>query len=104
MARDYDGVLVSPGPGTPEEAGIALSWSSIAPQIQSRSLVFAWATKPLVLHLVAPYRAHPNYFMARHQLLHILTKVCCAICHHHSPQRGITRWQLKMARCRMRLK
>ena len=24
MARDYDGVLVSPGPGTPEEAGISI--------------------------------------------------------------------------------
>jgi len=24
MARDYDGVLVSPGPGTPEEAGVSI--------------------------------------------------------------------------------
>jgi len=24
MAHDYDGVLVSPGPGTPEEAGISI--------------------------------------------------------------------------------
>ena len=94
-ASKYDGVLISPGPGTPEKAGISVEMIKYCAQHSIHYLASVLVTKPLVLHLVQLFREHPNYCMERHHLCITNKKVCCQIYHHHLPQLVITRCALK---------
>ena len=45
MASGADGFLISPGPGTPDEAGISLTWSPPARKSGDRCSASASATR-----------------------------------------------------------
>lgn len=63
-ALEYDGVLLSPGPGTPEDAGSASTSSRSAPG-KFRSSESASATRPLPLPMAPRSPEHLSYCTAR---------------------------------------
>ena len=60
-AAGYDGVLLSPGPGTPAEAGSALTWCAGARARRSRCSASASATRRWVRCSAAPSPHAPDY-------------------------------------------
>ncbi|AFE15011.1 para-aminobenzoate synthase component II [Mycobacterium tuberculosis RGTB327] len=66
VAGQFDGVLLSPGPGTPERAGASVS---IVHGVCGSTHPFAgglpWATKPSALRSAPPWTVRPSYCTAR---------------------------------------
>ena len=57
IARNPEGIIVSPGPGTPENAGIVMELILAAKRQAHRFLAFALGIKPLLPPLVPPSSA-----------------------------------------------
>ncbi len=89
-ASDYDGVLISPGPGTPEEAGVSIAMIEYCAEKKFHFSVSVLATKQSLLHLVQRYLAHLSYFMEKLRKYITLVRESLVRCQHHLPQRVIT--------------
>ena len=63
IARNPEGIIVSPGPGTPENAGIVMELILAAKKQAHRFLVFALGIKPSLPHLVPQSSALIHQFM-----------------------------------------
>lgn len=76
-ARQFDGVLLSPGPGTPERAGASIGMVRACAAEQTRCSGSAWGTKPSAWPSAPPSTAPPNCCTARPAAFTTLMSVCC---------------------------
>src|SRR6266436_3992098 len=75
-AEQFDGVLLSPGPGTPERAGASI------PLVKA----CAAATRPSAWRSAAPSTAHPSCCTAKPAPSTTRTPVCCKGFRTRSPR------------------
>ncbi len=65
VAGQFDGVLLSPGPGTPERAGASVSIVHACAAAHTPLLGSALGTKPSALRSAPPWTVRPSYCTAR---------------------------------------
>ena len=65
LADAFDGILLSPGPGTPEEAGVCVDMVQNARPASCRSSASVWACRPSASRTAASSAARPSCCTAR---------------------------------------
>ena len=97
-ADQYDGVLISPGPGAPEAAGVSIEMIKRAAEIKKPLLGVCLGHQALAVAYGATVDRAPNYFMAKLRRSLMMEAVSTKISPRHLLQLVITRLQSKKRR------
>lgn len=94
-ADQFDGVLISPGPGTPQAAGISIEMIKYSAEVSKPLLGVCLGHQALAVAYGATVSRAPNYYMERHQIFLMMKVEFSQIFPRHLLQPDTTHLQLR---------
>ncbi len=94
-ADKYDGVLISPGPGVPEEAGVSMEMIRYCAEKKIPLFGVCLGHQAIASVFGELFQEHQSYYMEKHLKFTTINMVCLWIFLRHLLQPDITHWLSK---------